>query len=122
MVAPPSSRGGRESGCMCIDWPLCARVSKDGGGLMLRDASQRSRIVKESVRIATGFTCVLRCSSASGRTRWASILSGHAHIDTVVAYPDVDRSQTIFGIATMAAGLDVEFPAVPGAHDVALGR
>ena len=33
---------------MCIDWPLCARGSKDGGGLMLRDASQRRLIVKES--------------------------------------------------------------------------
>ena len=49
-----------------------------------------------------------------------SILAGHAHIDAVVAHPHVDRPQAIFGIAAVAAGLDVEFPAVPGTDDVAL--
>src|SRR3954454_8447350 len=52
--------------------------------------------------------------------RESSILAGHTDIDAVVAHPHVDRPQAIFGIAAVAAGLDVEFPAVPGTHDVAL--
>src|SRR6516162_91325 len=43
-----------------------------------------------------------------------------AHIDAVVAYPHSHRPQAIFGVTAVAAGLDVEFPAVPGADDVAL--
>src|SRR5262245_33848637 len=49
----------------------------------------------------------------SGRSR-------DAHIDAVVAHPHVDRPQAIFGVAAVTAGFDVEFPAVPGADDVAL--
>src|SRR3954470_14784714 len=48
------------------------------------------------------------------------MLAGHTDIDAVVAHPHVDRPQAIFGIAAVAAGSDVEFPAVPGTHDVAL--
>src|SRR5262245_6749026 len=52
-----------------------------------------------------------------------SVFRRHAHIDAVVAHADVDRPQAIFGIAAVAAGLDVELPAVPGADDVlALGE
>src|SRR5262244_3598808 len=43
-----------------------------------------------------------------------------AHIDAVVAHPHVDRPQAIFGVTAVAAGFDVEFPAVPGTDDVAL--
>src|SRR5262249_49305975 len=43
-----------------------------------------------------------------------------ADIDAVVAHLNDDRPQPIFRIAAMAAGLDVEFPAVPRAHDVVL--
>ena len=43
-----------------------------------------------------------------------------AHIDAVVAHPHIDRPQAIFGVTAVAAGLDVEFPAVPRADDVAL--
>src|SRR5947208_14290659 len=47
----------------------------------------------------------------------------HAHIDAVVAHTNVDRAEAIFGIAAVAAGLDVEIPAVPGTDDVlALGK
>src|SRR3954470_9447373 len=48
------------------------------------------------------------------------MLAGHTDIDAVVAHPHVDRPQAIFGIAAVAAGFDVELPAVPGTHDVAL--
>src|SRR5262245_300330 len=52
-----------------------------------------------------------------------SVFRRHAHIDAVVTHANVDRSQAIFGIAAVAAGFDVEFPAVPGADDVlALGE
>src|SRR5215471_14594880 len=43
-----------------------------------------------------------------------------AHVDAIVAHLHVDRPQAIFGVAAVAAGFDVEFPAVPGADDVAL--
>src|SRR5215472_6226150 len=43
-----------------------------------------------------------------------------AHIDAVVAHFNVDRPQAIFGVTAVAAGFDVEFPAVPGTDDVAL--
>src|SRR4029077_3695449 len=49
-----------------------------------------------------------------------SILAGHTDIDAGVAHTHVDMPQAIFGIASVAAGFDVEFPAVPGTHDVAL--
>src|SRR3977135_1912997 len=60
------------------------------------------------------------CDFAPPTRPTRSILRRHAHIDAVVAHPDVDRPQAIFGIAAVATGLDVEFPAVPGADDVAL--
>src|SRR5262249_9904977 len=43
-----------------------------------------------------------------------------AHVDAIVAHLHVDRPQAIFGVTAVAAGFDVEFPAVPGADDVAL--
>src|SRR5262245_51043114 len=43
-----------------------------------------------------------------------------AHVHAVVAHLHVDRPQAIFGVAAVAAGFDVEFPAVPGTDDVAL--
>src|ERR1700704_3099199 len=52
--------------------------------------------------------------------RARSIFGGHAHIDAFVAPTDLDRPQAIFRVAAVAPGLDVEFPAVPGADDVAL--
>src|SRR5262245_35360471 len=42
-----------------------------------------------------------------------------AHVDAVVAHLNVDRPQAIFGVTAVAAGFDVEFPAVPGTDDVA---
>src|SRR5262249_34957649 len=44
----------------------------------------------------------------------------HSNIHVVVAHLHVDRAQAILGIAAMAAGLDVELPAVPGTDDVLL--
>src|SRR5580693_6866553 len=43
-------------------------------------------------------------------------------VNFIVAYRDPNRCQPYIGIARMAAGLDVEFIAVPRAHDVAAGR
>src|SRR5262245_12841436 len=43
-----------------------------------------------------------------------------AHVDAVVADLNFDRPQAIFGVTAVAAGFDVEFPAVPGTDDVAL--
>src|SRR5437016_1701673 len=44
------------------------------------------------------------------------------HIHPVVAHLHVDRPQAVFRIAAMAAGFDVELPAMPGADDVLLLR
>src|SRR5262249_56565241 len=44
----------------------------------------------------------------------------NAPIDAVVAHLNAARPQAIFGVTAVAAGFDVEFPAVPGADDVAL--
>src|ERR1700716_2448184 len=83
--------------------PNSMRARLEGwGGLMLRDAA------------------LCAAPQHEVRERWASILAGHTDIDAVVAHPHVDRPQAIFGIAAVAAGFDVEFPAVPGTHDVAL--
>src|SRR5262249_48802469 len=53
-------------------------------------------------------------------TRAISGCRRDAHIDAVVAHFNVDRPQAIFGVTAVAAGFDVEFPAVPGTDDVAL--
>src|SRR5262245_56689578 len=64
-----------------------------------------------------------RGRQSAALTSSESILRRHAHIDAVVAHANVDRPQAILGIAAVAAGFDVEFPAVPGADDVlALGE
>src|SRR5262249_30329725 len=57
---------------------------------------------------------------ASRSMRAFSIGRRDADIDAVVAHLNNDRPQSIFRIAAMAAGLDVEFPAVPRADDVVL--
>src|SRR5690242_19853628 len=44
----------------------------------------------------------------------------HADVDAVVAHLHVNRPQTILRVAAVAAGLEVEFPTVPGTDDVAL--
>src|SRR5262245_17653227 len=41
-----------------------------------------------------------------------------ADINAVVAHLNLDRPQAIFRVAAVAAGLDVEFPAMPRADDV----
>src|SRR5205807_4756778 len=56
-----------------------------------------------------------------GRRRLSSCRR-HADINAIVAHLHVDGTQAIFRIAAVAAGLDVEFPPVPGADDVALFR
>src|SRR5262249_44269439 len=43
---------------------------------------------------------------------------GDADINAVVAHLSLDRAQAIFRVAAVAAGLDVEFPAMPRADDV----
>src|SRR5262245_53649265 len=47
-----------------------------------------------------------------------SSFGGNAHINPIVTHLHVDRTQAIFGIAAVAAGCDVELPAVPGTDDV----
>src|SRR5262249_50896415 len=63
--------------------------------------------------VAPGAAMLLSMRPMSGRRR-------DAHIDAVVAHFNVDRPQAIFGVTAVAAGFDVEFPAVPGTDDVAL--
>src|SRR5262245_13365702 len=41
-----------------------------------------------------------------------------ADINAVVAHLNLDRPQAIFRVAAVAAGVDVEFPAMPSADDV----
>src|SRR5262245_32249465 len=65
----------------------------------------------------------LRGDDKAGHLHLGSILRRHAHMDAVIAHANADRPQAILGIAAVAAGFDVEFPAVPGADDVlALGE
>src|SRR5262249_26357798 len=52
--------------------------------------------------------------------RWISGRRRDAHINAVVAHPHSHRPQAIFGGTAVAARLDVEFPTVPGADNVAL--
>src|SRR5262249_38795051 len=59
----------------------------------------------------------------TGFSHEESIFGRDAHVDAVVAHLHVDRPQAIFGVAAMAAGFDVEFPAMPRGDDVlALGE
>src|SRR5439155_12652558 len=68
---------------------------------------------------AAGESAPLASLCMKGRSRLSSCWRD-ADINAIVAHLHVDGTQAIFRIAAVAAGLDVEFPPVPRADDVAL--
>src|SRR5689334_9014881 len=75
----------------------------------------------ETHRSAIGFVTVEYVHRRCNAPRHEADLGGgrHADVDAVVAHLHVNRPQTILRVAAVAAGLEVEFPTVPGTDDVA---
>src|SRR5262249_56952863 len=90
------------------DAQLEAGVSHEG---IIPQNSARAALILRSARKNAAMLLGMR--RISGRRR-------DAHIDAVVAYPHSHRPQPIFGVTAVAAGLGVEFPAVPGGDGVGL--
>src|SRR5262245_49786094 len=95
-----------------IDAPgrACAS-SRMRAAIMLRDAAQCSPLLE---------TRRARRLRDAPQHQGCSSCRRDADINAIVAHLDVDRPQAILRVAAVAAGLDVEFPAVPGTDDVAL--
>src|SRR5262249_48586532 len=80
----------------------------------------RVRSLSESAMLSSGRESVLKEKPRRPAPEPILGCRRDAHIDAVVAHFNVDRPQAIFGVTAVAAGFDVEFPAVPGTDDVAL--
>src|SRR5262249_12969663 len=83
-----------------------SRVSGNPGPTALRSGSPLSRGRADH---ALSFACGRILSRAR-----------QGHVDAVVVHAHINGAQAVFGVAAVAAGFDVEFPAVPGADDVLL--